>query len=336
MTIKSLSRRSLIGAICALGSPIGRPTAAGAAVPEQHTMRLAMPTAADSIFGQAALHLASAVQRRSNGQLKIEVYPNGQLASQQATIDGLVTGVIDLAIEASGFLVPLFPQYAVWDMPFIVRDLATGYRIQDGDIGREMFAQLEPKGIVGLAWGSAGFKELQTTRPIISQDDIKGLRMRIPSGAVYVATYQALGAIPLVIDLSETYTALSQHTVEGIDLNLDGFATGKYYTIVKHIAWLHHFFAVQPVLGSKRKIEALPPGLQKILREEGRAVTPFWRSQLARQIAADVDIFKKNGVAFSEIPYAPLRKAVDPVYTLYGAKIGGELVDRFARAANTR
>jgi TRAP-type C4-dicarboxylate transport system substrate-binding protein len=194
---------------------------------------------------------------------------------------------------------------------------------------------LESKGIVGLGW-TGTFKELE-------DDDESGRRpgrherfaYTGTTGAVSIATYQALGAVPVSIDLSETFPALSQHTVDGTDMSLDPLTSGKFYTVIKHVAMSNHFKAVLTLMASKRKIDAFPPALQKIIKEEGRAVVPFWRSLQARQIRDDIQILQKNGIVFTEIQYPAFRKAMDPVYAMLQAKLGGDLLDRVSRGANT-
>ena len=155
------SRRYFLGALGALGVPIYDSAACAAA--ERFTMRLNFTDPATSVTGVAILRFAAAVERRSNGQLKIEVYPNGQLAKEAETVDALTTGTIDFSTKTTPWLVPLFPRYQVFDMPFLFKDFAAAHRVLDGPIGAEFFAELESKGIVGLGWGVNGFKELETT-----------------------------------------------------------------------------------------------------------------------------------------------------------------------------
>jgi TRAP-type transport system periplasmic protein len=178
------------------------------------------------------------------------------------------------------------------------------------------------------------FKEISTTtKAVVVPEDMKGLRMRIQNGAVFVATYQALGAIPVVIDATEVFVALQQRTVDAIDINLNAVREGKFYTLIKHVALANHILAVNPLFGSRRKIEGLPAPIQKIIKEEGRALEPFWRSLTAKQTAADVQTLKDNGVAFTEIQYAPFRKAMEPVYATFQARLGADLLERVSRAA---
>jgi TRAP-type transport system periplasmic protein len=329
-----LTRGRFARAIATLGMPVSLLSASIAAAADTYTMRLAHTGPVSGASDLTARRFATAVESRTRGQLKIEVYPNGQLAKQQEAIDGLASGSIDLAIDPSTFLVQLLPQYQIFDMPFIFKDLATAYRVLDGPIGSEFFADLEPKGIVGLAWGTGGFREMETTsKPIVAPDDLKGLRMRIQAGAVYAAMFQALGAIPVTIDLSEVMTALSQHTVDGTEQPLDGFTAGKFYTVARHVAMSHHILSVQPLFGSKRKMDALPPALQRVLKEEGKTVLPYMRSLNTGLVTEDVDILKKSGVAFTDIQYPAFRKAMDPVYAGVQSKLGGNLLERVIRAA---
>ena len=328
------SRRYLVRTLGGFGLAASGSVGGGVRAAETYTMRLNVPTIAASVMGDAGIHFATAVGRRSNGQLKIEVYPNGQLATQQAAIDALASGVLDFAIESSSFLVQALPRFEVLDMPFLFKDLASGFRVLDGPIGAELFAELEPKGIIGLGWGLNGLKEIETiSRSVVVPEDMKGLRVRITAGSVAVATYQALGAIPIVVDYSEVFVALTQHTVDAIETPIDGIVLNKWYTVLRHIAMSHHGFSVTPLLGSKRRIDALPPALQKIVKEEARAAVPYWRTLYTQRTAENVQSLRKAGVELTQIQYAPFRKAVQPVYATVQARIGGDFLERINRIA---
>jgi TRAP-type transport system periplasmic protein len=326
---RKLSRRYLLGA---LGVPLGTLLACRTAAAAAYTMRMSTQETVTSVQGLTAQRFAAAVGRRSNGQLTVEFYPNSSLVKPSETVEGLASGVVDFAIIQASILVPLVPRYQVFDVPFLFKNFAVGSRVLDGPIGNELAAELDSKGILGLAWGLNGFKELETTNRVVTiPEDMKNLRVRVQNSAVYVATYQALGAIPVTIDMSEAMVALTQRTVDAIEINLDAVATGKFYTVVKHVAMLNHILAVTSLVGSKRKIEALPLPLQKIVKEEAKGIVSFWRSAILRQTAEDIQILKQNGVSFTEIQYSAFRKAVEPVYAMVQAKVGGDLIDRIGR-----
>jgi TRAP-type transport system periplasmic protein len=302
---------------------------------DSYTLRMSFEAAATTAWGMAAARWAVAVARRSNGALKIELFPNSQLASQPATIQGLTTGVIDLTFGATVYLEPLVPELKVFTLPFIFRNAASVFRVVDGPIGDEFFAKLETKGIAGLFWGTSSFREMETvSKPIRVPEDMKGMRFRIQGGAVGVGMAQALGAIPVTIDFAEIYTALSQHTIDVIDSTPDAVVQSKFYTIVKHVAMTNHVFVLQPMLVSKSKLESLPPNLQKILKDEAKAILPVWRAAAAKQTTIAFDTLKGQGVATSEIDYPAFRKAMDPVYASLQSTLGGDLIQRVSRIGN--
>jgi TRAP-type transport system periplasmic protein len=329
--IRRLSRKRVLAGV---GATLNVPLACRATAADTYTMRMQIALDATSAQGVAASRFAAAVLRRSKGQLQVEIYPNGQLAKEQAILDGLTTGVLDLAIQGVAILVPLLPQFQIFQMPFLFKDLEAGYRVVDGAIGEELFAQLEPKGIEGLGCANGGFRELETTsKAIVVPDDMKGLRIRIQSGAVYVAIFQALGAIPVTIDVSEVFVALSQRTIDGIDATTNSFIDFKLYTIAKQVAMFNHVSSMTMLMGSKRKIDALPLALQKIIKEEGKASIPPWRSLQAHETLASIQMLRRNGVSFTEIQHSAFRKAMDPVYAMFQSKIGGNLIERAGRVA---
>jgi TRAP-type transport system periplasmic protein len=326
MAFMRRSRRRFVGALSAIGVPIVCPRLAAA---DQYTMRLGTAVVASSPLGQAGVRFASAVARRTSGQLKIEVYPNGQLGQQQETVDGLTTGVIDFALTSTSFLQQMFPRFQLFDMPFLCKDLNAAYRLIDGRIGTELFGELESRGIIAYGWAINGSRQIETTtKTVIVPEDMKGVRIRIQPTAVFVAVYQALGAIPLSVDLAEVPAALSQHTLDGVDFAIGAFTTQQLYASCKHVAMSNHGISPQVLLASRRKIEALPQRFQKVLKEEGRGVVPSWRSAIVREEAASLQLLKQKEVVFSEIQYAPFRKAVEPVYVTMQSKIGSDLIER--------
>ena len=326
---RHLFRRAFLGSAAALAA------AGTARAADSYTLRLnnVARTVTDPFF-VASAHFAQAVERKSNGRLKIEIYPNLQLGTERDSIGSLVSGVLDLTIQSTAEVASLVPKVQVFDLPFMFRDLNAAFRVFDGPVGGEFFGDLANRGIYGLALAAGGFKQLETTsRSISVPDDMKGLRIRTQASAVYVATYQSLGAVPVTIDLAETFVALSQHTVDGMEISLSATANGKFYTVIRHIAMTNHALAVVALMDSKKKIDALPADLVKILRDEAKPFATLWRQLVIQQNAAAVQILKDNGVAFTETQYGAFRAAVEPVYALYRPKLGADFVDRVSKAA---
>lgn len=319
----------------ALGSAATLAGTRAASAADSFTLRLSTTGNSTTIWYFAATRLSESVARRSNGRLRIEIYPNSQLAKEVETIQGLTTGTVDLAIESSVFVEPILPQMQVFTLPFMFKNAAAAFRVVDGPIGEELFAALDQKGIAGLAWGGTGFREIETVNKAVKvPEDMKGLRLRVQGGAVYVGMAQALGALPVTIDFSEVYAALSQHTIDAIDNTPEGVVDLKLYTVVNHLALTNHIFTVQPLLGSKAKISALPPDLQKILKDEAKALVPYWRGVLTQHAAESLETLKSKGMTITEVDFPAFRRAMEPVYGALQSKLGGDLIQRAVRAAN--
>ena len=299
-----------------------------------YTLRCSSVAAATTSWNVWALQLAADVSRKSNGALKIEIYPNAQLAKEADSMTALQSGLIDsVQLQNTVQYESLFPQLAVFTMPFIFRSAAAGYKVVDGQIGDELFDQFAAKGVVGLCWVDSGFKQLETTTKAIREpEDMKGLRFRIQGGPVNVAMVQALGAIPVTIDFAEVYTALSQHTIDAIDPNLDGFVAGKLDTVCSHVAMTNHVFSLLPFVGAKKKLDSLPAELVKLLKDEAKATRGVGRSLSQQKVVDAIAYLKGKGIAFTEINYPAFRKAMDPVYTMMTPKLG-DLVQRVSKAA---
>ena len=323
------SRRTFLASCSALGTagfPL-RTTAAGS-----YTMRLALATPADTPGGIASLRFASAVKRRTDGQVTIEVYPSYQLAKESETTDGLLTGTIDFVTQTPSNMASLLPRLSIFDMPFLFKDVAAGFRILDGPVGAELASDMEAKGIIPLVWGENGTREFgTTTKPIHTPEDMRGLRVRVLNGALYIATFQAFGAIPVVIDSSEAYIALTQHVVDAVDYPLLALVAGKFYNVIKHVALLNQVFSPVAIYAGKRKLSPLPAPLQKAIIEEAKGIAPAWRALSAKLTADDAEILQKNGVTFTEVQYAQFRKAIEPVYAAYQSKPGADLIERINR-----
>ena len=114
---------------------------------ETYTLRLNLPMTADSLAGLSVLRMAAALGRRSNGQLKVEVYPNSQLANEAQAIQDLPTGVLDLSCQSSALLATLVPQFQILDVPFLFKDANAGFHFLEGPVLRPVLDQRCLRGI---------------------------------------------------------------------------------------------------------------------------------------------------------------------------------------------
>ena len=157
---------------------------------------------------------AELVAAKSGGKMKVQLFLNGSLGSDQATLSALKGGTVEMAVMNSGILASEVKALEVFDFPFLFANEKEADAIVDGPIGKKMHAALQDKGIVGLAYQELGFRSITTGKRAINKvDDIAGLKLRVIPSPINVDWVKALGANPTPLPFPEVYAALEQPTV---------------------------------------------------------------------------------------------------------------------------
>jgi tripartite ATP-independent transporter DctP family solute receptor len=298
------------------------------------TLKLAHPDSNLHPNQKMAEAFAARVNERTNGAVKIEVFGGGQLGSSASIATGVVTGTVDLVYHTAGFLSSIFPMMQILDLPFLFRDTAVGEKVLDGEIGRTIFASVEPKNVYGLAWSTNGWRVMETTKkPIRTPDDLSGMKVRIQQSPVFVAMFKAFNAQPISLDISEMYLALTQNTVDGYEFPLISMVATKLHEVTKFVSETNHVYNAMALLGSKLKLDRLDPAHRDILREEAaRFGNDTRRSTMEASMAAKKTC-RDASIQFNAVYYAPFRQKVDPVYAQFRSSLGEQLVDKILKAS---
>ena len=165
MTLAALALSMALTSACALGETVLQ---LGTTVNEQDS------------FHVAATTFAELVSERTNGEYKIEIYPNGTLGDESTMLDSMTMGMLDMGIITSGPFVNFSQMMGVLDMPYLFANNEEAYKVLDSEIGRELLDTLEDAGLKGLAYAERGFRNLtNSVRPINNADDLAGLKLRV-------------------------------------------------------------------------------------------------------------------------------------------------------------
>jgi tripartite ATP-independent transporter DctP family solute receptor len=293
-----------------------------------HALKLTFADTRNHPLYQVLLRFADNVKAKSNGAIEVQVYGTGELGSQVNILTGLQTGIIDLCAHTSGYIDTLIPQFQVMDLPFLFPDLATGDKVLDGPVGKQLADLLPPKGIYGLSYGYWGWRVTSTIdRKVPKPEDMKGLKIRVQPGPIFAEMFRALGANPIAIDYSEIYLALSQHTIEAIETPIIALPSAKHYEVVKTINLTNHVYNAGVMMVSKRKFDALPADLQETLRAAAHDLTADWRKTMVEKTDETSKFLKDKGLTINPVDRAAYRQATDGVYKKFRDVIGAELVD---------
>ena len=163
------------------------------------TIKLAHVCTEEDIFHLQSVKFKELVEKATNGQIEIKIFPNKQLGGSESDLITMAqTGTIGLATITCGPITTFDPLFGVLDMPFLFVDRQQAYKVLDGPIGQNFLDSLSKIGIKGLAFGERGLRSVSSNvRPIVKPSDLEGIKIRVMESPIYVALFKALGANPL-------------------------------------------------------------------------------------------------------------------------------------------
>jgi C4-dicarboxylate-binding protein DctP len=218
--------------------------------------------AAESPKGKAALRFKETVERRTGGRVKVEVYPNATLFKDEQELTALREGKVDMLAPALGDFSELeIPAFDVFGLPYVFLGRDMVRRVTDGTVGHDIFKQLEPKGIVGLAYWDAGFKIFAANKSVKRPQDIRGLRMRM-SSKIYEPMFLALGATPIEMGFGATVKALQEGKVDGNENTPSNLYTRKMHELQSHMTVTNHVYLGYALIANKKFWDGLPGDLR--------------------------------------------------------------------------
>jgi len=324
-------RRRLAGAVAglALAAPALRTRAS-----DPIQLRFATADTMQDTSYSVSQVFADDIAKRTGGKYRMQIFVNGALGTALNLANSLQTGILDGAILTSGFLESFVPTVQVVDLPFIFKDSDSAARILDGPIGRSLFTDMEAKGFVGLEWGWYGWRQMQTRdRAVHTPDDLRGLKMRIQPGPVFAAMFKAVGAIPVALDGTEVYLALSQKTVDGLEFPLPTSVTFKVYEVCKYVAMTNHIYNAGALMISKSRWTQMTEADRTAFREAAKGVLPYWREAIAKAADGAAGFLQQKGMHITEVDHAAFRKKMEPVLTEFRPKYPKLLDDIVAQQA---
>jgi tripartite ATP-independent transporter DctP family solute receptor len=280
------------------------------------------------------------VEAKSGGKLKVQLFLNGTLGSDQATLSAIKGGTVEMAVMNSGILASEVKALEVFDFPFLFANEKEADVIVDGPIGQKMHAALADKGIIGLSYWELGFRNITTGKRALNKvDDIAGLKLRVIPNAINVDWVKALGANPTPLPFTEVYSAMEQGAIDGQENPVSVIAANKFWEVQKYVALTNHQYNPQSVIFSKKVWDTLSDAERKIIDEAADEATKTQRTAARAAVAANLELLKKNGMTVTQFPpaeIAKLREKMKPVVDKHSAALGTTVADVQAELAKLR
>ncbi|GGA68526.1 ABC transporter substrate-binding protein [Nitratireductor aestuarii] len=299
--------------------------------------RLGYVPTEDHPVGEASRFFAKAVAEKTNGRINIDTFGNGVLGSEPEMQASVQAGFIDIMVGPTPNLVGVVPEFMIYDLPFFYKDFDAVDAVMDGEVGEQLFAQLEKAtGIVGLAWWDNGFRHMTNgIRPVNTVEDMAGLNIRVIPNPLFLATWSALGTNPTPLPWPELYSALENGAVDAQETPYALIYTARFYEVQKHLAKTGHVYTPFVLLASQKWFASLSDEDKAAVMEAAKESAAFQRD-LSRKAAEDLEkeLEEKGFQITRPTPEAlsAMTERVAPVVAEYSEKIGTELVEK-ARAA---
>ena len=303
----SISRRHLIalGAGAAVASPfVARAQAA------EFTYKYANNLPETHPMNQRAREMSAAILKDTNGRLDIKVFPSSQLGSDTDTLSQLRSGAVEFFTLSGLILSTLVPAASINGMGFAFKDYDTVWKAMDGDLGAYVRAQIAKAGLVPMEkiWDN-GFRQTTTSnKPIVTPDDLKSLKLRVPPSPLWTSMYKAFDSAPASINFNEVYSALQTKVVDGQENPLAIIATAKLNEVQKYCSLTNHMWDGFWFLANRRAWERLPQDIRTIAAKHIDAAGVKEREDVAKLNAGLQQELAGKGLIFNQPDPAPFRE----------------------------
>src|SRR3954453_18347544 len=277
--------------------------------------------------GLAAEKFKELAEKYTEGKVKVEVYPNSQLYKDKEELEALQLGAVQMLAPSNSKFGPIgVKEFEVFDLPYILPDLATLRKVTDGPLGAKLLKLLEPKGMTGLAYWDNGFKQMTANKKLITPADYKGVKFRIQSSKVLEAQFRALGAIPQVMAFSDVYQALQTGVVDGQENTWSNIYTQKMHEVQKYMTVTNHGYIGYVVVVNKKFWDGLPADIRDELSKAMKEATEYGNGASAQDNDQALEAIKKSGksqfITLTPEQNEAMRKAMMPVYKDVASRVG--------------
>lgn len=235
------------------------------------TLKIGLGDPIDSDQGVLALRFKEIVEKTSEGNYKVDIFPAGQLGDEQKMVKDARRGSIDGAVVAINNITPFSKTVGVLTLPYLMQNFNDAVKLTTGDLGAKWRETLiKEAGVRLMGWGYSNFRVLTNSkRPVKNLDDLKGLKLRVPKNAIMIETWKALGAEPVPMAWPETFTALQQRVVDGQDNPHVANYTMKFYEVQDYTSEVHYLFSLQPLIFGEKFFKSLSPEDQAMFIRAG-------------------------------------------------------------------
>ena len=270
------------------------------------------------------------VNAKVGDQVQADIYGSSQLGDDTEMLQKVRLGTLEVS-QPSTIMSTVLPEFGLFDMPYLVKDRAHMGCIAQEIIWPKLAPKLEEQGYKLVGVWENGFRQItNNVRPINTPEDLKGIKLRTPSGVWRVKMFQAYGANPTPLEFSELFVALQTGVVDGQENPYANVWAAKFQEVQKFLSETNHVYTPSFPTASKRLFDGWPEAVQQAVLAAGEEVQGWTYDTAA---ALDTDLKQKlidGGMEFNEADREAFVAASAPVYDTFAAEVegGAELIEQ--------
>lgn len=289
---------------------------------EEITFALGDVSGSGTFLELNAEFFAEKVSELSGGKMKVDVFSDGLLGTEDALMTNIQSGALEMANFSSTFT-NLVKSAGIFDFPYLINDRAQIDKLEEAGVIDYIRAEAEKINIKIVGMNENGFRQITTNTPVVKPEDLKGIVIRTPSNSLRVKTFEAFGANPVSISFSELYQSLSQHICDAQENPLATIVSSQFYDHQTHLCISNHVYTPGWICMNLGLYNSLSDAQRAVIDEAG-ALT----SQHVREAGADADktnlqACKDHGMTVTEADVEAFRAIVIPLWDEFAEDVGG-------------
>jgi len=260
-------------------------------------------------------YMADKVKEYTNDEVRIRIYPNGQLGTQRESMELLQNGALHIAKSNASELEAFEPAYGAFNIPYIFRDRDHYYRAMEGDVGEQILKASHDKGFIGLTYYDAGARSFYSNKEIKTPADLVGMKIRVQPSPTAVEMIKMMGGSATPLAYGELYTALQQGVVDGAENNETALTTARHGEVTKIFSMDEHTMIPDVLVISSKVWDKLSEEEKTALKKAAKESMVYHKDLWTEMTAESIEQSKSSmGVKFVAVEKQPFVDAVKPMH----------------------
>lgn len=291
------------------------------------TLRLGHIQSEDHAWHKGSEKFAELVEDKTNGSVKIDLYPSSTLGDDRDLVEGMQIGSVDFALVA-GVMSNFYEEYSILELPYLFEDQDHLEEFLYGEGGEELQEKtLGETGVRGLEFWVRSPRELTASKLVESPSDLKGIKIRVPNIEASVKGWESMGANPTPMNFSEVYSSLQTGVIDAQENPIPFIASSKIQEVQDYLINTDHVYGYVQLLMSDKTYEKLNESEQQAIEEAALEAREYQNDVAEEQEEESLEMIKDEGVEVIDVDQDPFREKVQPINEKLADKYGRELYD---------